>query len=300
MNIFCNAGRSYVYGFPNGKLVQCESVFYNRVIGDMINCTWNPVKDTKDLICPNYKACKGCDSYQSKQIIENEGNYKFIERSFTLYPRKESIPDQFSDDYVMYMITLNNVCNYDCIYCDWVERTKKMKDELTAEHIVRFFRMRSAASKGFISISPMGEPMVFPGFVDVINNLVNFGFKLNITSNMSKFKIVEELTSNKYLIPHIEFQMSLHPFAKSFDFDKYLGTVSMVKQRGFSCYSLMVGNPLQVNLFPKYKEELNKVGIELKLQEDESEYGKRINEEFIVNHMQTNGNRKLQEELNKL
>jgi MoaA/NifB/PqqE/SkfB family radical SAM enzyme len=299
MKVYCNAGRSYVYGYPDGRLVQCESMFSHITIGNMIDCTWNPVQNTEKLICPDYTKCKGCDSYQSKQIIENNNGYNFLERNFTLYPRKEKNPNEFKDDYVMYMVTLNNRCNYDCIYCDWVERSKKTADLLEAKHVIKFFKMRAYEHKstGFISIAPMGEPCIFPNFINVVSKLIEFGFQMNITSNMSKFEVIEELTSNKHFIPHLEFQMSLHPFAKGFNWDRYLGTVTMVRNRGFRCYSLMVGNPLQTGLFEKYKEELSKHNINLIMQEDESIYGKRVDEKVILEKMQINGNRKLENEI---
>lgn len=302
MKIYCNAGRSYVYVYPNGDIFRCETLkrfAFNEckelIVGNIIRNEWNPVKLKENLICNHYKKCFGCDSYLSKQIIEDNNNLKLVNRIHP-YPNDEKYPNEFNDSYVVYSFILTFKCNYDCIYCNTNDFYHKDKETMNAKHVIDFFKKRKEQnSTGMVILSPMGEPTNFPDFDLIIDNLVDLDFDICITTNMSNYKIIEKITSRQQNQHKVKFQMSLHPFVKNFSFDRFLGTAAMIKRRNFQCHAMMVGNPLEMALYEKYKNELNKFGIEFIIQKDESEYGNRE----IDKISRTHGNDILEDNIKK-
>jgi radical SAM protein with 4Fe4S-binding SPASM domain len=130
----------------------------------------------------------------------------------------------------------------------------------------------------------------------MVIQLAKLDIDVHITTNMSQYKVIEEITSHNEIKNKINFQMSVHPFATTFNYDRLLATMSMIKNRGFSGFALMVGNPLQTYLFEKYKKDINDIGFDLYLQKDESKYGER--KDNINIEMRENGTNKFEQKLN--
>ncbi len=282
--VYCDAGLSYMWIEPNGDILRCNTLNFKHkdkyeklIIGNVITKEWNPLSD-EELICNNHEDCFGCDACLSTQWIQENNKIELIERCPSHIPRNPS-PFKANQDYVKYICVLSYKCNYDCLYCSTNELYDKKYEKMTYEHLINFFSERIKENpRCQVIMSPMGEPTRFPNFIDLVVALAKMKVDVHITTNLSQFKIIEEITSHKEYVDNIQFQISLHPFASAFNYDRFIGTASMIRKRGFNAFSLMVGNPVQIYLFDKYKKDLSKIGIDLFMQKDESKYGNRDDE----------------------
>jgi len=284
VKVYCDAGLSYMWLEPNGDILRCNTLNFKHkdkykklAVGNIINKEWNPVKPN-EMLCYHHKDCFGCDACLSTQWIERNGKFDLMERCPSPIPRNKT-PMEANQDYVKYICVLTYKCNYDCLYCSTNELYNKEYEKITSNHIINFFSERVKENpRCQVIMSPMGEPTRFPNFAEMVVALSKMGIDVHITTNMSQYKVIEEITSHDEIKDKINFQMSLHPFATTFNYDRLLGTMAMVKRRGFNGFVLMVGNPVQTYLIDKYRKDIEQIGFELFMQKDESQYGKRKDE----------------------
>lgn len=300
-NVYCDAGLSYMWIEPNGNILRCNTLNFKHkdkyerlVIGNIITKDFDPVS-VEEMSCNHHKDCFGCDACLSTQWIEQDNNFELIERCPSPIPRNKT-PMEANQDYVKYICVLTYKCNYDCLYCSTNELYNKEYEKITSEHIIDFFSKRIKENpRCQVIMSPMGEPTRFPNFANMVIALAKMGIDVHITTNMSQYKVLEEITSHDEIKDNLNFQMSLHPFSTTFNYDRLLGTMAMIKRRGFNGFALMVGNPVQTYLFNKYKKDIAEIGFKLFMQEDESNYGKR--KDIIPNDIRRNGTKEFEEKI---
>ncbi len=267
----CTAGRSYFFVFPNGDLYICRRHYSNRK-GCLMNYRDFSKKSFLEKIpkeC-NWDSCDAaCDrDWAVKWIFKDDKLIKKIESGELEKRFGKQGPDLMTSNKVHIIWSPTEVCGYDCSYCSCsgsktqTELRPSTIPELSDKEWIDFFKkIKQEYDYGIITLSG-GEPFRKPlTLLNVINELQD-KFLFAVTTNLSK-SIIEFVRNVK---PHnVDFNLSLHPSSKQFNFDLFLGRTLLLKKSGFNVKVNFVAYPEQIYLYDYYNKIFEKYGIEVDL-----------------------------------
>ncbi|MFA5856480.1 MAG: radical SAM protein [Candidatus Pacearchaeota archaeon] len=152
---------------------------------------------------------------------------------------------------------INNVCNFKCPYCNWIEDNKNIKpyDKNNLEKVMKFF---NSLDESIITISG-GEPFLYPNFIELIEKLSKKHL-ISIFTNLSSEKIEE--FSKKIPIKRVSnIRASMHlTELNHLNYKKrFIENFKILKNKGFNINASVVMWP---PIFPKFKKIYNEFAKE--------------------------------------
>ncbi|MFA6092619.1 MAG: hypothetical protein WCU88_13430 [Elusimicrobiota bacterium] len=163
-----------------------------------------------------------------------------------------------------FLWSLESRCTNDCPYCAY--RLNGVREKLSAAHVRRpvpawlkaWERMRSLYGGCLIHITGVGEPTLFPGFIELAAGLASL-HSMNIDTNLSWS--LEELARFAKAVPaqNVRMETSFHPL--SMELSSFLEKAVFLKERGFACQCRWVAYPPIMDRLPEYRARFQERGL---------------------------------------
>jgi len=271
--LICTAGKNYFQIYPNGDIYRCMryygtgkppisniSNFDKETIARIDNKCY---EDECEVICDRDWAVKWIVSKKDGSVIKKilSGH---LEKRFG-----EQNPYSPSDSMVKIFWAPTMVCNYSCEYCTCLQSKEKTKakfrsssEDLTADEWVRGFEKIKDSYEGGVITTNGGEPLLsLPCLIRVIKAIQD-KFKFAVTTNLS-FPMINFIRN---INPkNVEFNLSLHPLDRKFNFDAFLNRALFLTKSGFPLKINYVGYPEQLYSYDFYEKLFSDLGIHIEL-----------------------------------
>ena len=228
--------------------------------------------------CNHQRCYAGCDiDWATKWVFqENTKNPTTIEaQAFQVNPQdgiywaKQSFDTPLKNMvHIVWAPTL--FCNYDCRYCGCAVGAHDIKKDFVSSFselsVQQWLKVWDEIIENYdfaIVDVTGGEPLLSAATVPVISRITK-KFAIGITTNLSKnvFELVRDLPKAQDTKAGIKLiTASLHPTARGFNRDLFLGSVLYLKNNGIPVAVNFVGHPLQLFLAQEYKRWCKRHGV---------------------------------------
>ena len=158
-----------------------------------------------------------------------------------------------------------NACNLKCPYCYVIQEERRKNQippiEYSPEHIAKALRRERVGGICYISICGFGETLLQPECVDIVQQLLQEGHFVNITTNGTltpKFKELIEKSGENISHLHISFSLHYTELKRLNLLNTYFDNVNRMRSAGASVL-------VQFNLcdeYLPYLEEIKKLCVE--------------------------------------
>lgn len=278
--VYCSAGISNVVLCSNGDVYPCLSDFRCRPPLFNVRDGWMPL--TKPLLCTHDECICDCDiMWTTKWVFENNSARPDTIKAYAEKYVAEGVlfANQTMENplkniiHILWYPTFK--CNYKCNYCSLAkDRDEVLKEYASSspelskdEWFAVWEEIYNRYDYGSIVIAG-GEPLLSKATVP-ITAMISDKFPLEIISNLSTDTNVMNIVRSG-IKPGTKtglrcFTASLHPTAKGFNKDFFLGALLYLKEHGFFVNVNFVTYPLQLYLAPEYKKWCDEHGIHFML-----------------------------------
>lgn len=158
---------------------------------------------------------------------------------------------------------IHYACNYRCPYCffegKWVEY-KKRNIYLSVEQWLGYWdRIYKLYGRCYTLITG-GEPFIYPNFIDLIDELSQIHYPINISTNASGNieSFVKRINSGR-----VSLSVSFQPYFDNLDL--FLEKVKFLKESGFNGCINLVAYPPFIKDLEYYTKKFNSIGQDLKI-----------------------------------
>lgn len=278
----CSAGTNYCMIYPNGDVYRCMRD-YNTRSNPILNINNKFSLFDRPQICRQMICNTSCDSdWATKWFIKDDRVISKIQATewdgvTSIHPWKhQDLDDEDINKFLMMIWTPTLLCNYNCSYCGCASRKNEIYSsfpsstpELNSNDWVTFFEKLSDVYNWGLLQTNGGEPLLSHATIPVLK-LISSKFAINLVSNIS-LKINELVRSgippySKKTNVGLTLTASLHPNAKNFKWDTFLGKLLLLKEYGYLRGVNFVSWPEQMFSYPYYKKILDDLSIQLWLQ----------------------------------
>jgi len=274
--VYCSAGISHLLLYPNGDVYRCMAD-YNAKFPALFNAKDGWKKIEHPLLCKHDSCYAGCDiDSATRWISDDKGNLvqtikaqcANMEPSNRGFWAEQTMEHPLRDKvHILWAPSL--VCNYDCHYCGCAGGSHNIYKDFPSSHpelkleewIGIWDQIYKSYEFGIVSISG-GEPFLSRATLPIMDMLSD-KFAINVTTNLSlnAMKLARAGVLNKKSKSRAGlkfFVASMHPTARGFNRELFLGSLLYLKNNGINVFVNYVGHPLQLFLAPEYKKWLRR------------------------------------------
>lgn len=271
--LVCTAGKNYFQIYPNGDIYRCMR-YYGTGKPPVVNIT-NFNKETVtgvDIECYEKECQEICDrDWAVKWIISKKDNSIVKKIPSGHLEKRFGEQDLYNLNTSMVKIfwAPTMLCNYSCEYCRCLSSREKTEarfrsssEVITIKEWVRGFEAIKDSYEGGVITTNGGEPLLNLPCLTRVVKLTQDKFKFAVTTNLS-FPMIDFVRN---ISPkNVEFNLSLHPLDRKFNFDAFLNRALFLMKSGFNIKVNYVGYPEQLYSYDFYEKLFSDFGICIEL-----------------------------------
>lgn len=250
----CNAGRNYLYVAHDGRIARCtcRQGVLDEWIGHISD--FRPPADPASP-CELLRKCEAgyLGDWNRSSRLEGEtlrkGEFAADARSLVT------------------KLNLTGRCNFRCFYCHPERLQARAEDEREAKEWSAFLRrIHGHYVRCWHHVQgTIGEPLLYPGLVEVCKTIFELGDHLHLITNLS---VHHERLEGVLRAGHpsvLRFGASWHASDKRFSQQVFDRGLQMIADAGYYVEVLVVGVPTQLWLYGDLVEKYRSMGIAVRL-----------------------------------